>query len=261
MKVSILGCGWLGFTLGKTLAQKAGFKVNGSTTSIDKLNAIKSAGMDPYRVDLENHIPGGFFQCDIVVITVPPSVEGYERKMKTLVALLQKRNIQKTILISTTSVYPNTNKEVVEADADYVKSSHSGITMLAIEDLFRADTSFQSTILRFAGLYGPGREPGRFLAGKSDLKGMNNPVNLIHQEDCVQIIIKIIEKEIWGETFNACSDEHPTRGIFYKKAAEALGLSSPSFSDEGTPYKIVNSEKLKAALPYRFHHSNPLNDL
>ena len=39
MQVSILGCGWLGLPLAKSLIEK-GFSVNGSTTSVEKIPEV-----------------------------------------------------------------------------------------------------------------------------------------------------------------------------------------------------------------------------
>ena len=39
--------------------------------------------------------------------------------------------------------------------------------------------------VRFAGLIGPARPPGRFLAGRTDLAGGERPVNLVQQIDCL----------------------------------------------------------------------------
>ncbi|MEM6522747.1 MAG: SDR family oxidoreductase [Bacteroidota bacterium] len=261
MKISILGCGWLGMALGRKLAQNTEYEVKGSTTGTIKLETIKTAGMQAFRVDLGDHCPDAFFESDILIITIPPSTEGFEKNMSNLVHLLPVYKIEKVVFISTTSLYPSLNQEVLEEDADYLKSPHSGISMLAIEDLFRESAEFQTTIIRFAGLYGPGREPGRFLAARSGLKGAENPINLIHQDDCIAIIENIIGQGVWGETFNACSDEHPTRKEFYTRAAESLGLGAPGFSNQPTSYKVVNSDKLKSIIGYKFIHPDAMKDL
>lgn len=259
MIISILGCGWLGLPLARKLA--AGFTVKGSTTTPSKLELLENAGLQPFLLDLDTHRPADFFDCEVLVITMPASVIGYEDKIKRAIDLINQHNVKKVVFISTSSVYPNLNREVIEADAAYIRSPHSGVTMLAIEDLFRDQTFFESTIIRFAGLYGPERPPGRFLAGKVGLKGATSPVNLIHLDDCIEIIYRIIMDSVWGETFNACSDEHPNRSAFYERAATALGLEPPTFSGETAPHKIVISERLKSQLGYTFLHSDPMLDV
>lgn len=50
-KISILGCGWLGFPLAKALLLK-GFSVKGSTTSSEKLATLEKAGITPFLITL-----------------------------------------------------------------------------------------------------------------------------------------------------------------------------------------------------------------
>jgi len=157
--------------------------------------------------------------------------------------------VGKILLISTTSVYPNVNRVVTEQDADV----HNPITQA---ERIVQDSGIPATILRFGGLFGPGRHPGRFLAGKDAISGGNLPVNLIHMDDCIEIIKNIVDHNVWGHVFNACSDDHPARKEFYTKAAIALGLRPPIFSDDDHGgYKIVSSERLKTVLNYKFSHS------
>jgi NAD dependent epimerase/dehydratase family enzyme len=110
-----------------------------------------------------------------------------------------------------------------------------------------------------AGLYGYDRQPGRFLAGKKELVNADGKVNLIHQDDCIQIINNVLEKQLWNEVYNCCSDEHPTRQEFYTKAALTLGMEPPEFlPKEKSVFKIISNQKLKAALNYEFIHPDPM---
>jgi len=56
------------------------------------------------------------------------------------------------------------------------------------EQLFHENTNFQTTVIRLAGLIGPGRNPARFFAGKTNIPNGNAPVNLIHLDDCIGFI-------------------------------------------------------------------------
>ena len=73
MTVSILGCGWFGSALAKSLTGK-GIVVKGSTTSPGKLLALKTSGIDTYLVNItaagEGEIDPGFFRCDLLVIAI-----------------------------------------------------------------------------------------------------------------------------------------------------------------------------------------------
>ncbi|RYE33944.1 MAG: SDR family NAD(P)-dependent oxidoreductase, partial [Sphingobacteriales bacterium] len=53
MRISILGCGWLGMPLAKKLAGK-GNQVKGSVTSEIKVNELTGAGVTPYILSWES---------------------------------------------------------------------------------------------------------------------------------------------------------------------------------------------------------------
>ncbi|MBL3657824.1 SDR family oxidoreductase [Fulvivirga sediminis] len=260
--ISIIGCGWLGLPLSKELA-KIGHQVHGSTTQEMKIPLIEGANVKPYLLDInhkgiKNNV---FFDSEIIIITLPPSSDNYEENISRLIEAIEYNTISKVIFISSSSVYPNTNKRVKESDAKRIISKHSGVALLDIENQFIKNKNFESSILRFAGLYGPDRHPGRFLKRKSQLAGGMNPVNLIHLDDCLAIIKTIIEKDAWGYIFNACADEHPTRKEFYTAASQSLGLPKPEFTKEDTDFKIVDSSYLKTTLSYQFLHPDPMVDL
>lgn len=253
--------GWLGFPLGKFLAKNS-YHVKGSTTTAAKVKVINETGAKGYLMtlpDLGNS--GDFFETDIVIISVPPSIKGYDKVIQSLLNQTVQHQIPWVIFVSSTSVYPNTGGLVREEDAENIASAHSGVRLLEVEDLFRNNPEFDTTIIRFAGLYGPSREPGRFLAGKTAVKGPDIPVNLIHLDDCIGVINKVIEKDARRQTFNACAPNHPNRKDFYIKACSSQGLEPPLFSEEPAPFKIIDSGKLMDKLQYEFIHENPIDDI
>jgi len=83
-------------------------------------------------------------------------------------------------------------------------------------------------------------------------------VNLIHLDDCVEIISKIIEHNVTGEIFNVVSDAHPLKRELYTKAASLMGVEAPKFSVYNTTFrKIVSNAKLKKRLNYKFKYPDP----
>jgi len=165
------------------------------------------------------------------------------------------------LFVSSTSVYPDVNRDVFEYE-DLKPEKGSGQALKIAEDLFREQTGFVTTIVRFGGLVGYDRLPGRFLASKKDVTNGNAPVNIIHRDDCIQIIDQIIKQNVWGETFNACADEHPLRKAYYTAAAIKAVLEPPVFLSSGEVfYKIVNSGKVKKQLNYKFKYPDPIKML
>jgi len=264
-KISIIGCGWFGLPMGKDLVQH-GFQVCGSTTREEKLPTIKEAGIKPYQISLDPNIIGdqSFFNTDLLIVNLPPRKKPeatYQESMSNLQAAVVAHGISNVILISSTSVYSNDNKPMYEEDASYVKTPRSGISLLKIEDIWRQNSSYQLTTLRFAGLFGPERNPGRFLSGK-DTSGAMNPVNMVHLSDCIGTVNTIIEKQIWNNTFNICSPEHPERINFYKEASKQSNYSPPIFqSPEKTDSKIINGDKFIAMSNYQYKFENPIEGL
>ena len=249
--ISILGCGWLGMPLG---ARLTGYRVKGSTTHREKLSKIAALGMTPYRIQLTPTPEGDidtFLDTDVLLVNIPPTKgDGqphfYYRQMHALLQRIIKNRVQKIILISATSVYPQHNQWVTEDDAVAIQSPFSDTVWLDIETLFN-QPNLKTTVLRFSGLMGNKYQPGRHVSGR-ELGGPDVPVNMIHLEDCLQIITQIITDDIFGEVFNASADEHPTRRQLYTRSCELLGIAPPIFIDQPKPYRLVNCDKLKKHL-------------
>ena len=266
-QVSIIGCGWLGLPLGQSLFE-SGYQVKGTTTSSEKLTTLSEANIQPFQVVLPEIVESlpEVLKTDVLIINTPPSNKksstDFYTQLLTLANAAQSSQVKHLVFVSTTAVYGNLCREVVETDADYITSPHSGVAMLKMEEVFTKNPAFNTTVLRFGGLYGPKRNPGRFLSGKKGLSGGQNPVNMVHLDDCIGAIHTLLEQEAWGEQFNVCADEHPSRMAFYTAASEKAGLVAPQFDAQSeSPYKIVNSDKFKAATGYKFKHPNPLNSL
>jgi len=265
--ISICGCGWLGFPLGIHLVNE-GYEVKGSTRSPQKLAALYENGIQPFLLEVNKKIKGNnlplFFQSEILIINIPP---GRKRKDVArshplqIAALMEKANangVQKILFISSTSVYGNVNRVVTESDEPQPETL-SGKALVEVEQLLMSQGSFQTTILRMGGLVGLNRPAGRFLAGKKEIKNGRAPVNMVHQEDCIRIIKKIIESQKWGAIYNVCADEHPTKETFYTHQAQKQGFDSPTFLMESDyAFKEVSNYKLKKELGYKFLHPDPM---
>ena len=259
-KISILGCGWLGFPLAEALISE-GFEVNGSTTSESKLAFLQNSGIQPFLISVsESGIEGnisGFLNSDILIVDIPPKLRGLEKenfvsKMQNLIDCIENAAIQKVLFISSTSVYADDNSIITEEKKPN-PDNESGRQLYASEQLFQKNKSFKTTILRFGGLIGDDRHPVKFLAGKENLENPNGPINLIHLKDCIGIILKIIKTQKWNDVFNAVAPFHPTRKDFYSLQAQILNLPEPKFSnDKISVGKTIDVSKIISVLDYQF---------
>lgn len=270
MRIGVLGCGWLGLPLAKSLMDE-GYEINGSTTRQEKIQSLEKEGIKPYQIIIkEDQIEGdikGFLDCEILIIDFPPKrnenvTDLYPSQVNHLKDELINSKVKKVLFISSTSVYPSPDGLINEETA-LNPIRKSGKALIEAENIITsAQEYFKSTIIRFAGLIGPQRNPGRFLAGKENLSGPDAPVNLIHLEDCIAIIKAILKEGKWGEVFNGASPDHPSKKEYYTLAATKMNLPVPHFDPEKqTSYKIVDGSKAERLLNFRYVHRDLIKSL
>ena len=262
MKISILGCGWLGLPLGKYLVEK-GHSVKGSTTSESKIALLSGVGIEPFLLKLSPKIESenlnNFLTSEVLIICIPPRAgkfgeDFHVQQIESLLEYLPSSTIKSIIYTSSTSVYPDLNREMTEEDK--VIENHA---LIKVEKLLK-NLSQNVTILRCGGLMGEQRIPAKYFAGKTINTG-EIPVNYVHQEDVIQIITRILERGFWNETFNVVSPKHPIREEIYLKNCAEFGYEKPIFEapSEEIPFKIISPQKLIQRTGYKFKYDNPLN--
>ncbi|MBO9699020.1 MAG: hypothetical protein J7604_02360 [Sporocytophaga sp.] len=261
MKLSIIGCGWLGLPLAKFLIEK-GFVVKGSTTSNEKMNQLTKLGIKPFLINLFEDLrtDKDFFNTDVLVVTLPPSQkkQSEQKYLESLDFLVSNTSSEtKLIYTSSTSIYKSLNTELEEEAIRTIEDSDYPLLYKA-EKIFM-DSKRPSTVVRFGGLTGYDRILIKYFAGKKDLTFGNEPVNLIHRDDAVRIIFEIIRQHKWNTIFNACAPEHPLKKDFYTFLSETYNYEKPHFANplEPYPYKIINPDKLISELSYQFLFKDP----
>jgi|SRR5690606_36961442 len=260
MQISLLGCGWLGLPLAESFIEK-GFTVKGSVTSPEKLELLKSKGIQPYLISLtltsvNGEVSKFLNKSDILIIDIPPKLrkegsESFIQKIEQLIPYIEQAVVSKVLFVSSISVYGQKNDGIVTENTPPFPDTESGKQLLETEKILASNTKFKTTSLRFAGLYGGERHPVYHLAGKQNLQQPNAPINLIDRKNCIGVIEAIINKNAWGEVFNAALSQHPTRKEYYTKKAKEMKLPLPEFTeDNNTAGKIISSQKIKTVLGY-----------
>ena len=258
--IGIAGLGWLG----KPFAQKLstmGYRVKGSVTTAQKATTLQASGFDAYPLNItENGVlgsPQGFLKnVEILVIMIPPGLRrhtgaDYVLKMSHFLTEIEKANVSKVIFVSSTSVYGSEQGIVTEKIAPKPENE-AGKQLFQVEQLFFNMSHIQTSIVRFGGLIGGNRQPVRYLAGRKDLNGGNAPVNMIHRDDCINILTGIIFKDAFGHIFNAVHPSHPLKKDYYLQKANDLQLEPPTFNTQEEQHKQVDSVNLKEVLEYTF---------
>lgn len=271
-RISILGCGWLGYPLSQRLLQDdISNDIKGSTTSEEKIPFLKEHHIDPYLIALSGAtIPenlSAFLQADLLIIAIPPRTaqvgsESYPRQIKMLSEAIQTSPVQEIIFVSSTGIYPDLNRTVYETDVTTLEAS-------AAPHMFQAEQWIESlrnkqrrvSILRYGGLLGYNRIPGKYVQGQKNLTTGDIPVNYIHRDDAVGIIALMAASGVQDETFNVVAPIHRTRQETYLTSCAQFNWEAPTFSQvQPTPdFKEISAEKLQKFYPYAFAYPDPVD--
>jgi len=274
--VGIIGCGWLGQVLAKQLKEQA-VKVVATRSNSENVEQIVSQGIDasvlllPNEQSQINSHPIFDSQCLVIAIT-PQFKQGradYGDKVQQLIiAAKASLNVEQVILLSSTAVYNGLSGDITEMatldlTADKVSVlSQAEQAVLSFNESTNTAKKPSAYVLRLAGLVGPNRHPGKFLLNGRMLKSPNAPVNLIHQQDVIGIILSLFNERVNSGIFNGVSRTHVSKKEYYQSAAKALNIAPPSFELEddksANSIRIVNGNKVAEKLSYQFVHQNLL---
>lgn len=262
--VGIIGCGWLGKALAASLIEQ-GVSVLATSSQQGNVEQLNQQGIKAQQLllpsnstELNEH--DIFTQQHLVIAITPQFRKGrtdYALKVVQLVEAAKKRGIvQRIVLLSSTAVYEGL-AGVVDESADLNLAELSSLekaSILAAAEQAVLNFYPQGSVLRLAGLVGPARHPGNFLRANKALKNSSAPVNLIHQQDAVGLILSLLVSASAQGIFNGVSDTHVTKAHYYQVAAKSLGLELPKYAENGEveSTRIVSGEKAKQELDYSF---------
>jgi nucleoside-diphosphate-sugar epimerase len=165
------------------------------------------------------------------------------------------------------------NLDFIDENTDTDPQSASGEALLKAEQII-VESGIKYNILRFGGLAGPGRHPGRFLAGRSQLPSGNQAINFLHLQDAIGAIncflnhlhdaigaINCFLNHLHDDNvYNIVSPLHPTKKEFYTSMARDLALEPPQFDDTMlSPKREISPDKFISDVGYQFKFPNPMN--
>lgn len=267
MSVLIVGCGYLGLRAAKAWLA-AGRTVYALTRH--RADELRAVGIVPVVGDVLNPESLKSLPTTDTVVYAVGMDRSAGRSMRevyvtglgnVLTALSSPRpagaGASRFIYVSSTSVYGQTDGPWIDETSPTEPLEESGKVVLEAEQTlrqFRPD----AVVLRFAGIYGP----GRVLRRASLLKGEPVPgdgerfVNLIHVEDGVRAVLAAETKGEPGETYLIADDSPPTRRELFTRTAELLGAPVPTFDGVGgvEANRRVSNAKAKQRLDFRPHY-------
>jgi len=278
LKALIVGCGYVGTALGRALVER-GDTVVGVCRMETSVADLKKIGIDPVIADITSldslrRIKSCF---DAVIDCVSSSQRGEaayrEVYLKGTINLLEwaKQSPPKILVFtSSTTVYAQTDGMWVDETSPTEPPHASGQILLETERLLLA-SRLPATILRLAGIYGPGRHAilDKLHHGTEVLPGDGQHyVNMIHRDDVVQAILAAMDGRPSGDLFNIVDDEPVRQADYVCWLCEQLKLAMVKFDPSmETRFKgdmrkgfqanrRVRNERLKSVLKVQLRFPN-----
>lgn len=182
--------------------------------------------------------------------------KAYFQGLKNLVDHYEKQSEKPAFFYSSsTSVYAASEGELCYEDSPLVQGGLS--RFMAEGERYLLDSKLRGTVLRYGGLYGPGRTSflKRVQQGLESLTPQSpHFTNRIHQADAVGMVAFLFERQEPG-IFNAVDREPSLRDDVVRFVAEELGLEASKLpiADQkiGRGHKQVRSDKIQK-LGYSF---------
>lgn len=237
----ILGCGYLGRVVARRWLA-AGHRVAALTRS--RADHLRALGVEPLLGDVTEPASLKFPPVDTVLYAI-----GLDRSAgkgmrdvyvgglaNVLDALPRPRRF---VYVSSTSVYGQTDGGWVDESSATEPPEENGRIVLECEHLLRARLP-AATILRFAGIYGPGRVIRRAAVERGEplTADPDGWLNLIHVEDGAAAVVAAAERPVEGRTIDVADDRPVTRREFYTTMADLLGAPPAAFAP--TPMSGAN---------------------
>lgn len=243
-QIAVLGCGYVGAEFARQ-ARAAGHGVLGVVRSEASRDRLRAEGIPAEAFDLFagdwSALPGRFDAVVYAASTGGGGPEAYAQAYDVGVrrALGWARAVGATrfVFTSSTGVYRQDDGGVVD-ETSPVGGAPTADAILAGERAVLAAGFAQARVLRFGGLYGPGRHHlvDQLRRGDNVIGGrVDHFINYLHRDDAASSVLAALVRGPAGARVYNVADGHPvTKEALAKWIAARLGQPGPIF-DPGAP--------------------------
>ena len=287
MSILIVGCGYVGCEFARQWLAPSNLdsdrKLYALTRSADRQSELLSLGVTPIVGDWldENSLPD-LPNVRGVLVAVPHRPDerlGSESHVVGLGNLLNRLGVSSSsatdavgnsphlVYLSTTGVYGQVEAEEVDESTPVSPTRAGPELAVQAEKWLQARHSAgelpQLTILRLAGIYGPGRIPliQSLKAGEPLAVPRDGHLNLIHVVDIGRLLVRIFQKPPQASLYVASDGQPVLRGAFYSELARLCGVTEPQFVSPAEDDRRVRRATDKRVNPARLFADLELNPL
>lgn len=231
-KILIAGCGYVGNELGERLSSQ-GHEVWGIKRVINSIHpSIQSISADLSKKDTLQILPK---DIDYVFYMPSPGARNenvynnvFLKGIRNLVECMEEKkyDIKKIFFISSTSVYAQNSGEWIDENSSTKPKSSTAKIILQTEN-YLLNNYFKTTIIRFSGIYGPGRT-GFLNKMINDGKTFahNRFTNRIHRDDCANALIHLMNLPNCENIYLVSDNEPADLSVMASWVMEKRGLKN-----------------------------------
>ena len=238
MNLLIVGCGYVGSEVVQQVTQSYE-TIFALTRSSERARELLEIGAQPLIGDwLDPESLKSLPAIEHVLVSVPHRADDNLQADTHVVGLrnllAQLKTWSRLIYLSTTGVYGQVTGRVDETTPLSPTRIGPEIATVAEAWLKQEFTPERCTVLRLAGIYGPGRIPlaQKLKDGESLKVPHQGHLNLVHVSDIAAMILQLFSRLDLPRMDYIFSDGHPVlRMEFYTHLAELCGVANPKFEE------------------------------
>jgi len=273
LRIAVLGCGYVGAEFARQ-ARAAGHDVLGVVRSIDSRDRLRAEGLAAEAFDLFagdwSALPAAF---DVVVYAASTGGGGpeayalaYDVGVKRALAWAAAVGAQTFVFTSSTGVYRQDDGRIVDEES-VVGGAPTADAILGGERAVLNSGFAKARVLRFGGLYGPGRHHlvDQLRRGEHVIGGrIDHYINYLHRDDAASALLAALVAGPDGARVYNVGDGCPvTKEALARWIAERLGQPAPVFDPSAPagprvakggrtqPSRIVATGRIRAELGWK----------
>lgn len=239
LKIAVLGCGYVGAEFARQ-ARAAGHNALGIVRSEASRDKLRAEGIAAEAFDIQagdwSALPKQF---DAVVYAASTGGGGpeaytlaYDVGVKRALAWARDVGAHCFIFTSSTGVYRQDDGGKVD-ESSPVGGAPTADAILGGEQAVLTSGFAKARVLRFGGLYGPGRHHlvDQLRRGDNVIGGrVDHFINYLHRDDAASsILAAIVSGPAGARVYNVCDGKPVTKETLARWIAQRLGQSAPVF--------------------------------